>query len=71
MLWIGISKLWLQKFVHYALKNPGFLAIGKIARKIQPHPKSEKISQFTWVRLLSGNKDRILACAKCIKAMAK
>jgi ribosomal protein L28 len=45
----------------------------KLRGKYNPTQKLRKYPNLQWVRLISG-KDagkRVLACAKCIKAMAK
>ena len=41
----------------------------KLRGKYNPTIKKRKYPNLQWVRLLSGK--RVLACAKCIKAMAK
>ncbi len=41
----------------------------KLRGKYNPTVKKRKYPNLQWVRLPSG--ERVLACAKCIKAMAK
>jgi len=43
----------------------------KLRGKYNPTQKVRKYPNLQWVRLLTGEKKRILACAKCIKALAK
>jgi len=42
----------------------------KLRGKYNPTQKIRKYPNLQWVRLISNNK-RVLACAKCIKAMSK
>ncbi|OGZ69894.1 MAG: hypothetical protein A3F47_01125 [Candidatus Staskawiczbacteria bacterium RIFCSPHIGHO2_12_FULL_38_11] len=41
----------------------------KLRGKFNPTKKKRRYPNLQWVRLLTGK--RVLACAKCIKAMAK
>jgi len=41
----------------------------KLMSKYNPTPLKRKYPNLQWARLLSGK--RVLACAKCIKAMGK
>jgi len=45
----------------------------KLRGKYNPTSKKRKHPNLQWVRLISGKNTgkRVLACAKCIKAMAK
>ncbi len=43
----------------------------KLRGKYNPTQKVRKYPNLQWVRLVTGKKERVLACAKCIKAMAK
>ncbi|MCK4473803.1 50S ribosomal protein L28 [Candidatus Parcubacteria bacterium] len=48
------------------------MMVGKLVKlrgKYNPTIKKRKYPNLQWVRLLSGK--RVLACTKCIKAMAK
>lgn len=54
-----------------AKKSSMAWSLVKLRGKFNPTKKTRKYPNLQWVRLLTGKKERVLACAKCIKAMAK
>jgi len=66
----------MSKFKTCAVCGKGSMLLtprNKLRGKYNPAEKKRKYPNLQWVRLISGKNagKRVLACTKCIKAMAK